>query len=57
MDLPDRNGASPLHYASINGYFEITDLLLYYNASIDQKSDEGITPLLASIMAGYPDCC
>jgi ankyrin repeat protein len=26
---------------------------LYYNASIDQKSDEGITPLMASIMAGH----
>jgi ankyrin repeat protein len=56
IDFTDkRYDATPLHYASIYGYFQLVDLLLYYDASIDKKTVEGSTPLLASIWAKRDD--
>jgi len=55
IDVTDGYNATPLHYASVYGYFEMADLLLYYSASIDKKTIEGYTPLLASIWAGNAD--
>ena len=47
--------ATPLHYAAVYDYFQTADLLLYYDASIDKKTAEGSTPLLAAIWAGNAD--
>lgn len=56
IDFADRDyNATPLHYASVYDYFRIADMLLYYDASIDKKTVEGSTPLLASVWAGNAD--
>jgi len=55
VDSTDKYKATPLHYASVYDYFQVTDLLLYYDASVDKKTVEGATPLLASVWAGNAD--
>jgi hypothetical protein len=44
-----------LHYAAAYDYFQITDMLLYYNAAINKRTVEGSTPLLAAVWAGNAD--
>ena len=55
IDMTDKYDATPLHYASIYGYLEFVEMLLYYDASIDKKTVEGTTPLLAAVWAGNAD--
>jgi ankyrin repeat protein len=55
IDFTDKYDATPLHYASVYGYFQLADMLLYYDASTEKKTVEGSTPLLASVWAGNAD--
>jgi ankyrin repeat protein len=55
IDFQDREGVTPLNYASIYGYIRYADMLIYYGAEIDKKSYDGTTPLMAAIWAGYDD--
>ncbi|HCC70970.1 MAG TPA: hypothetical protein DEQ09_07465, partial [Bacteroidales bacterium] len=55
INLKDKYGATPLHYASAYGYFYMCDLLIYYNASIDDRTEDGNTPLITAVFAGQAD--
>ncbi len=55
IDLSDKYKATALHYASVYGYPDIVDMLLYYDASTEKKAVEGSTPLLVSVWAGNAD--
>ncbi|RFU23777.1 hypothetical protein B7463_g12561, partial [Scytalidium lignicola] len=53
---PDRNGECadwrPLHFAAVNGYVVIVELLLNAHADINIKGDKGYTPLLLAAQTG-----
>jgi ankyrin repeat protein len=53
LNFQDKNGATPLNFASIHGNFSAADLLLFYGADIDKKSRDGSTPLMSAIWSGY----
>jgi ankyrin repeat protein len=55
IDLADKYGATPIHYASLIGSFDMADLLLYYDVDCNKKANDGTTPLMAAIYSGYPD--
>ena len=44
--------ATPLHYASIYGFAEIADILIYYDADLNSKTSDGSTPLHGTVWAG-----
>ena len=46
-------GMTPLHYSSMKGFLEITDLLLRYNASVTATSNMGFTPLHGAALYGH----
>lgn len=48
----DEFGITPLHFASINGYRRIVELLLAYGARINQKTSIGVTPLYGAVSEG-----
>ena len=43
VDVPDDEGRTPLMYAAAAGHVKCVDHLLYYQASLTAKSDEGLT--------------
>ena len=56
IDLTDKYDATPLHYASIYGYFQFVDMLLYYNASTEKNSGRINTPIGCN-MGRICRCC
>lgn len=54
--LSSNEGFSPLHFAAKGGFVFFTDYLLEKcNASIDNRSTFGMTPLLVGCLYGQPD--
>lgn len=54
VNLKDKWGKTPLHYASNDGKLDIVQVLLEAKAKIDKKSRDGYTPLhLAAYMGKY----
>jgi len=48
----DYSGNSPLHMASVNGHYDVVDLLIKGGARIDNRDKNMMTPLLATIRKG-----
>jgi ankyrin repeat protein/beta-lactamase regulating signal transducer with metallopeptidase domain len=48
-------GGSPLQYAASDGTVEICQLLLSYDAAVDQPDNFGLTPLMRAAMEGKVD--
>jgi len=48
----DYSGNTPLHMASVNGYYNIVDMLIKGGARIDTRDKNMMTPLLATIRKG-----
>jgi ankyrin repeat protein len=44
-NIPEQNGCTPLHRASMNGRIEIVRLLIEYGTNVEVKDDKGRTPL------------
>ena len=53
LEVKDKEGCSPLHYAAIVGNKEVVDFLIGNNASIHTSDDVGYTPLHAAAMGGH----
>ncbi|CAH8290974.1 Ankyrin-2, variant 3 [Schistosoma haematobium] len=45
VDLTDKQGQTPLHYACEEGNFQAATLLMNYGASINHKDTDGRTPI------------
>ena len=45
INAKDNNGATPLHWASMNGRTEVVNLLIEKGADIHVKDNDGDTPL------------
>ena len=45
INMTDEKGNTPLHYASLKGYFEVGKLLLKFGANINKKNNVGNVPL------------
>jgi ankyrin repeat protein len=50
--VPELEGQTALHRASLNGHLEIVELLLKHGALLEVTDDKGITPLLGAAGAG-----
>jgi len=48
-------GLTPLHFAAMDGYKEIVELLLYYKADANSKEYSDMTPLHWAARNGYKD--
>ena len=48
-NICDSYHSTPLHQASFLGWFEVGRLLLSYGAKVDEKDDEGMTPLRLAV--------
>jgi ankyrin repeat protein len=56
VDAKDQRGLSPLNCAAIKGDFEMAKLLIINaQASVDQHSPKGCTPLLYAARGGYSE--
>ncbi len=51
----DNDGATPLHWAALNGHKEVAELLLAYKANVDARNNIGDTPLGAAAAYGHKD--
>ena len=51
MDAADKNGRTPLHWASCKGHESVVQLLLDKGATVDAANKYGNTPLL--VASGY----
>ena len=49
------SGVTPLYVASQNGHIQVLDILLYYNAKINQARNDGTTPLWIASYMGHVD--
>ena len=52
-DLLDRNGSSPLMFASKHGHYEIAELLLEKSAQVDMQDNDGCSPLMFASKHGH----
>ncbi|KAK1947791.1 Serine/threonine-protein kinase TNNI3K [Phytophthora citrophthora] len=56
VDLADREGFTPLHWASVRGYLEIVAQLVEISgADINRQDSMGWTPLHIACFKGFPD--
>ena len=53
VNVKDVYGGTPLHYAAINGHFEITRLLIQNGADVNVKKNDGNTPLHYAAWNGH----
>ncbi|KAG4097383.1 hypothetical protein H8356DRAFT_1676497 [Neocallimastix lanati (nom. inval.)] len=52
MESKDKRGYTPLIYALIYGHLDVIKYLTKQGANIENKSNEGRTPLLLTIICG-----
>jgi len=45
LDCMDEEGNTPLHWATVGGHVELTQLLVDHGADVEAKSKDGFTPL------------
>ena len=54
LDVRDKQGNTPLHWAAYLNQFNVTTLLLSLSASTDLLDHEGNTPLHIAVMNNHP---
>ncbi|VDM97292.1 unnamed protein product [Thelazia callipaeda] len=57
IDIPDKNGRTPLMLASSQGHVFTCKQLIEYGADIDAIDESGRTPLIIAAMNGFLDVC
>jgi ankyrin repeat protein len=55
VDTRDKNGNTPLLYASMSGYIQIGRLLVEKGANVNCKNKRNVTALMLAAVNGYPD--
>ncbi|XP_071451376.1 protein phosphatase 1 regulatory subunit 16A [Hetaerina americana] len=53
LETPDRQGATPLHIASANGYVRVVEFLLEQHVSTDVRDEDGWSPAHAAACWGH----
>lgn len=53
LEVPDAQGATPLHIASANGYVRVVEFLLEHNVSVDAVDNDLWTPVHAAACWGH----
>lgn len=53
LEVPDAQGATPLHIASANGYARVVEFLLEHNVSVDAVDNDFWTPVHAAACWGH----
>ncbi|CAG8842339.1 6234_t:CDS:2, partial [Gigaspora margarita] len=53
INRQSNNGKTTLHWASINGYTTIVNILIKHKAQVDVKDDDDCTPLFFAAEAGH----
>ncbi|CAH2210631.1 jg7807 [Pararge aegeria aegeria] len=53
INVKDRSGSTPLHYATLSNHVEVVDALLAEGASVHVKDGNGSTPLHYAAKNGY----
>lgn len=48
IDVKNSTGQTALHIACMEGYQEIVEMLLQYEANVEVRDEEGVTPLHVS---------
>ncbi|MGH0177747.1 UNVERIFIED_CONTAM: hypothetical protein FKN15_017461 [Acipenser sinensis] len=56
VDVPDKNGFTPIHIAAANGHFRCIELLITNNADVNHAASGGQTPLHLACANGNYDC-
>jgi ankyrin repeat protein len=58
VNVHDKRGNTPLHFAAYEGDLEVARTLLEFKAEVDSLNDDGLTPLQLALEGrreGYPD--
>ncbi|RXM35690.1 Cortactin-binding protein 2 [Acipenser ruthenus] len=56
VDVPVKNGFTPIHIAAANGHFRCIELLITNNADVNHAASGGQTPLHLACANGNYDC-
>ena len=53
IEMADQNGMTGLHYASIEGHYDIVQLLVSNGANVNKQNHTGFTPLFGAASHGH----
>lgn len=53
LEIPDRQGATPLHIAAANGYIKVVEFLLENHVAVDAVDNDVWTPVHAAACWGH----